>query len=176
MDDASMKTQPSRTLYCGPHGCSLTPSDPILLFLDFDGVLHPAGAEAEHFVNLPRLERVLRESPGVRVVISSSWQDAYRLRALKGHFAEDIAGRIVGGTRSADPDREADSRYEQIRMYLRRVRHSSIPWVALDDAAHEFPEGCEQLVLCESARGFDDETERRLRTALELIARRASGS
>ena len=174
MDNASSKTNAAWTLDCGPGGCSDRPSGSILLFLDFDGVLHPTGAEAEHFVNLPRLERVLRETPEVRVVISSSWQDAHPLGALKGFFSADIAARIVGGTRSVNRDAEAESRYDQIRMYLRRARHSSTAWVALDDAAHEFPEGCEQLVLCESARGFDDEAERRLRTALGLMTKRTS--
>jgi hypothetical protein len=48
----------------------------MILFLDFDGVLHPApqpgqGGE-ERFISLPLLEKVLRALPHVDVVISSA--------------------------------------------------------------------------------------------------------
>jgi hypothetical protein len=141
-----------------------------LLFLDFDGVLHPAGGEAQHFVNLPRLERLLREYPMVDVVISSAWQDGLTLEELKGFFSADVAARIIGVTRSVDLGHEAESRYDQINMYLRCVRHGPVAWIALDDAVHEFPDCCTQLVLCDSARGLDDEAETRLRSALQLTA------
>ena len=147
---------------------SLASSDQILLFLDFDGVLHPAGVNTPHFVNLPRLEHVLRSAPGVRVVISSSWQDAYPIRVLKRYFSEDIAARIVGGTRVADCDGEERTRYEEIVGYLLRRHHPSANWLALDDAEHQFPEQCPQLVLCEPTRGFDAVAEARLGRILSL--------
>ena len=52
----------------------------LILFLDFDGVLHPEGED--HILNggadfcfLPRLEALLREFPWVKIVISSSWRE-----------------------------------------------------------------------------------------------------
>ena len=52
----------------------------MILFLDFDGVLHPEGED--HILNggadfcfLPRLETLLREFPFVKIVISSSWRE-----------------------------------------------------------------------------------------------------
>jgi HAD domain in Swiss Army Knife RNA repair proteins len=49
----------------------------ILLFLDFDGVLHPTGTDAKPFVNRERLDAVLRDFKGVEVLVSSSWQDLH---------------------------------------------------------------------------------------------------
>lgn len=54
----------------------------MILFLDFDGVLHPffprrdrSDEENQLFGYLPRLEVVLREFPGWKVVITSSWRE-----------------------------------------------------------------------------------------------------
>ena len=142
-----------------------------LLFLDFDGVLHPTRSEpSQHFIHLPRFESILRDCASVSVVISSTWQDAYSLGALRRRFSQDIAARIIGGTRSADPDCEVETRYEQIKLFLRHVGRSAESWVALDDAEDEFPARCPQLILCDSQRAFDLEAERRLRERL-LFAR-----
>jgi hypothetical protein len=141
-----------------------------LLFLDFDGVLHPKGcATSVHFVHLPRLEQLLRATPPVRIVISSTWQYIWSFDGLRRKFSPDIAARIIGGTQSADPDGEAESRYQTIRMYLRHAGELRTPWIALDDARHEFPEDCAQLVSCETEVGFDDEAAGRLRRALGAL-------
>ena len=46
----------------------------MILFLDFDGVLHPEPCydKQSFFCCLPRLENVLRDFPKVRVVISNT--------------------------------------------------------------------------------------------------------
>ena len=104
---------------------SIVPLGASLLFLDFDGVLHPAGGEAQHFVNLPRLERLLREYPMVDVVISSAWQDGLTLEELKGFFSADVAARIIGVTRSVDPDHEAESPYFRFSLSISASRDST---------------------------------------------------
>lgn len=143
-----------------------------LLFLDFDGVLHPARSNpSEHFSNLPRFEQVVRDYPTLRIVLSTTWQHAYSLSALRSRFAVDIRNRIIGGTRDARPV-EPDSRYLQICTFLVRSGQEKAPWVALDDAEHEFPNGCEELVLCDPARAFDEEAEERLHSKLRSLARR----
>jgi hypothetical protein len=143
-----------------------------LLFLDFDGVLHPAHAEPnEHFCNLQRVEKVVRDYPALRIVLSTSWQAAYPLAALRSRFALDIRGRIIGGTHNARSV-EPDSRYMQIRTFLVIRGQETTPWVALDDAEHEFPNGCTELVWCDPTRGFDEEAEGRLHSKLRSLARR----
>lgn len=154
----------------------MTPADPVsgvLIFLDFDGVLHPKGcAPSDYFAHLPRLEAVLRDFATVRVVISSTWQDAYSLPALRRRFSDDIAARIVGVTGSGDPDGEAETRHAQIAMYLRHAGMADVPWVAVDDAADEFPAGCAELVLCDSTIGLDAEAEERLRATMMRVCSR----
>ena len=144
-------------------------SDLTILFLDFDGVLHPASANsAEQFVHLPRLEATLRGHPAVRIVLSTSWQHTYSIRALRALFSADIAARVMGGTRSADPDHVAPTKFAQIQRYLRHGRAPQARWLALDAAVSHFPEPCPHLIVCDPRRGFDDDADRRLRQALAI--------
>jgi hypothetical protein len=145
-----------------------------LLFLDFDGVLHPiSSASYEPFVHMLRFEQVMRDHAEVDIVISSGWQDGYSIRQLRPLFSPGIGARIIGGTLSADPRRKADTRYRQILKFLSKVGRMG-PWVALDDAAKEFPINCPHLVLCDSTKGFDEEAETRLRLELLAIRRHTS--
>lgn len=138
----------------------------MLLFLDFDGVLHPflARSSADAFCYLPRLEAVLRDFPAVRVVIASTQRERTPLWFLLEQFSADIAARIVGATpvmEIRDASDVAGSRYREIRAYL---GDSGASWLALDDDATLFPPGCAELVLCGDC--FGDAEERALRAAL----------
>ena len=142
-----------------------------LLFLDFDGVLHPAGCpSSERFMHVPRFEQVMRDHPDVRIDISSSWQEAYSIRQLQALFSASIATRVIGGTHGADPKHEAENRHAQILKFLAQFGRTAA-WLGLDDTAEEFPPTCPQLVLCDSARGLDDEAETALRLKLLAIRR-----
>jgi hypothetical protein len=77
--------------------------DLVILFLDFDGVLHLEGEghllnDGTDFCFLPSLESLLRKFPHVRIVISSSWRERLAFEALIAPFAEDIRPRILGVT------------------------------------------------------------------------------
>jgi Swiss Army Knife RNA repair-like protein len=109
-----------------------------LLFLDFDGVLHPAASDGEGhcFCRLPLLERLLREVPSVRIVISSSWRHAYSLAQLRRLFSSDIAARVVAVTPILE-DAEA-TRAEEIKAYL--YEHPEVEsFVVLDDDGCPWP-------------------------------------
>ncbi|TRZ92168.1 MAG: hypothetical protein D4R84_12835 [Rhodocyclaceae bacterium] len=134
-----------------------SPKQATILFLDFDGVLHPVHSDpGRHLCCLPLLDATLGSLPPVDIVISSTWQEAYSIKTLAGRFAPAIASRIIGGTLMADPDREEETRYAQIRRFLKWKNWAARHWVALDDAEHEFPQGCAQLVRCDPAKGFDE--------------------
>ena len=143
----------------------------MLLFLDFDGVLHPAlGSRASEFCRRPQLEAVLRGAPGVRIVVSSTWREVFGLAELRSRFSADIAARIVGAT----PVLPGRSRHAEIMDYLQRHARHDTQWVALDDTPEAFPRGCPYLIRCDPRSGLTEEVAREL--ARRLAEMEASAS
>ena len=135
----------------------------MILFLDFDGVLHPVN-QVDLFSREEHLARVLRDFPHVEIVISSAWRQDYTLKNIQTFFLTDLRNRIVGMTpvfEIRDACDVAGSRYREIQAYLAGSRAN---WLALDDDASLFPDGCTELVLCDD--GFRDAEERALRNLL----------
>ena len=148
----------------------------MILFLDFDGVLHPEyeGQQVPAdvaFCHLPRFESVMRDFPTVKIVISSMWRHIYDLKKLKKIFSPDISERIIGTTTiiSRDPDLLPHLREREIVIWLEIENLISEPWLALDDAFWQFQHHRNRLVTCASCKGFDAEAELRLRAALSQI-------
>jgi hypothetical protein len=138
-----------------------------LIFLDFDGVMHPVACEiSRHFCQRDLFEEVMREHPDVRIVITSTWRQAYPMAEIKRFFSPDIAERIVGKTPTHEDEDDAHIRYREIRALLQNPKVAGASWIAIDDSDFEFPEGCPNLLLCHSDRGFDDEAARALRERL----------
>ncbi len=135
---------------------------PFILFLDFDGVLHPRTSGTCRFA--PLLAEFLRAQPSVQVVISSTWRLQYPLEDLREWFARDVQDRFIDVTPELPGG--AASRQREIEQWLRR--RASVRWAALDDEASLFTPGCPQLVLTESATGLTKAT-------LELLARHVRG-
>lgn len=68
-----------------------------ILFLDFDGVLHPAGVQAGQtlpFEWVPMLARALDGFPEVGLVIHSTWREQFSLDYIQD-FLEPLAGRFI---------------------------------------------------------------------------------
>ena len=163
----------------------------MILFLDFDGVLHPQLRPQDYlarfpglpgvqpptagnglFSRLPLLWRVLRDHPGIDVVFSTSWRERHDFRQLVEKATqgggEDMAHRFVGvlpviEIRSADD--LPNIRYREILQYLREHGREAEAWLALDDDAALFPSGCPNLVLCE--QGFSEKEGDALRERLK---------
>jgi len=126
-----------------------------IVFLDFDGVLHPgSGSRDDHFMYLPRFENVIRKFDNIRIVISSSWRYFYTLEQLRANFSKDISPRIVGVTPMLE-DNTPGTRYKEIELYLSRLPEPPDSWIAIDDANLGFPEGCRNLILCSPFRNKD---------------------
>ena len=139
----------------------------MILFLDFDGVLHGLGRPV--FEHLPRFEAILREFHQVEVVISSSWRETYPLDTLRDFFSEDVQPRIIGTTPVLTvkwPPYPRHVRYQEIQEFIVSQGFDTRPWLALDDDMALFPAHCPSLVLCEPVAGFDDETADVLRAQL----------
>lgn len=135
-----------------------------IIFLDFDGVLHPDGIAK--FSQLPVLERFLSEMPKAEIVVSSTWREDHSLDQLRGFFSPHLRSRIVGVTPSLDDGYELGGRQKEILSYLASegLSDTSCRWIALDDIAMFFEDSCRNLVLTDSSTGFTE------REGEELIA------
>lgn len=146
----------------------------MILFLDFDGVLHPAGhahsqGEGTDFCFLPRLEALLREFPQVKIVISLSWREQLRYETLLRPFSEDIRARILGATPHSGfglppPYRQREG---EILAWLQIHDAAGESRVALDDAYWQFDHCKDHLVVGGSFTGFDEKASVDLRRRFE---------
>jgi len=107
-------------------------TDPVLLFLDFDGVLHSLFAEYENtglFCKAHYIDTLLRERPNVAVIISSSWAKNHTLEELRAPFSVDVRNRIVGSITN-----QSSNRHDDVIRYIEENDYS-YPWIAVDDIA-----------------------------------------
>lgn len=146
----------------------------MILFLDFDGVLHPehdgGPTPAESvFCHLPRFEAVMRDFPTVEIVISSMWRYQFTLDELRARFSPDIAARIIDTTAQAERiDGYLPARREgEILDWIASTGHEGVPWIALDDASWQFQRHHDRLVSCIWYVGLDDAAALQLRVVLE---------
>ena len=107
----------------------------MILFLDFDGVLHPDPCfeEARLFENAPRLSAALAPYPEVAVVLSTSWrtqrtlaqlvaQHLHRkpsLVAIDGRAVDEQTGRLVHHHKGVVPKQDSQAPGSLIR----RIQH-----------------------------------------------------
>lgn len=125
--------------------------EPKLIFLDFDGVLHPCTAGT--FIYLDLLQDFMRAQPAILVVLSTSWRLDHTWDDLLKLFADDIRPRIVGLT-PALPDTIPAPREAEINAWRIENRAFGLSWVALDDDPTLFRPGCPNLVRCETIKGL----------------------
>jgi hypothetical protein len=143
----------------------------MILFLDFDGVLHPAsapiGADTD-FCCLPLLEDWLRQHRQVNIVISSSWREIMTLEKIRLLFNKDIRHRVVDVCPNLTRDKEFEFvRHAEILAWLENSHYRG-PWLALDDSVHLFPPNCKELIVCQSDIGID-------KHVIEVLTARVKG-
>ncbi|HJV52403.1 MAG TPA: HAD domain-containing protein [Noviherbaspirillum sp.] len=141
----------------------------MILFLDFDGVLHPFHRPQGALELLPDFERVMRDYPQVDIVISSSWREGYSLEELRAFFSEDIAARVVDVTPVLPITGHLFVREAEIAAWRKATGRAAEPWVAIDDCALFFSPDCAHLVLVDPRVGFNAVAERVLRERLLLV-------
>ena len=121
-----------------------------LLFLDFDGVLHPTFARPSQWLaHAPALANVLANKQ-CEVVISSSWRFHYSLEGIRA-MLPSLRSRVSHCTGVALACRHA--RYEEIRAHL-ALRMEMVDWYALNDSRYEFPEACTRAIFCDPSCGL----------------------
>ena len=150
-----------------------------ILFLDFDGVMHPDPCpKKSFFCQLPLIEAVLRELPQVDIVVSSSWRYDHQLEELKAFFSPDIRPLVIDVTptvaRTNDegwipPHLLQHHREWECRKWLRQHRDVDTPWLAIDDVSEWFVPDCEHVLLTQSELGFQSNQTSQLRDMLKAI-------
>lgn len=131
-----------------------------LLFLDFDGVLHPTSATPSgRFACTPILAEALADA-ACEIVISSSWRHHHELTDLVTLLPSFLGNLVVGSTGEASIGKHA--RFMEIQAYLRDFAPGAT-WRALDDSLFEFPPRCPELIACDPNFGFTFREAGRLR-------------
>lgn len=146
-----------------------------LLFVDFDGVLHPcdsgdvrdvggkmefvsARVDAPLFCRLPLLIDALRDHPDVQIVISSSWRYLYERHELTA-FIGDLADRYLAET----PRLRGHQRHDEIEYFMQLRHFRDVPWLALDDDRGNFSATCPNVIWTDPKIGLDADTLAALR-------------
>jgi hypothetical protein len=147
-----------------------------ILFLDFDGVLHPEHChESKHFFCLDAFENALRHAPEVQVVITSTWRLQSSLEHLRRRFSADVAARIAGITPRffelenvpatlVGYEREAEC---HAWLWAHEVPH--LPWLAVDDRSWLYRPFCRSLFLVDGRTGLTPETGDQLAARLRKL-------
>lgn len=132
-----------------------------ILFLDFDGVLHPEHChESKHFCCLPFLEDAARQVPECKVVITSTWRLEQPFEALLQRFSPDVAAMIEGVTpRYGDLTNVPNTlvgyeREAECHAWLRANDVPHLSWLAVDDRAWLYRPFCKSLFLVDGRTGL----------------------
>lgn len=126
----------------------------MVLFLDYDGVLHPD--EAYHtkrgvvlrcdghdlFEHAQLLADLLDPYPHVKIVLSTSWVFQLGFSTAKARLPAALQAKIKGATfHSQFEERHLwtyFTRHKQISTYV--IRHRLTDWIALDDDDDQWPD------------------------------------
>ena len=148
----------------------------MIVFLDFDGVTHPATCQVDAlFGRLPLIEAVLREFDAPRIVISSSWRVFHTLGEMREFFSADMAERVIDVTPVLerlddgwlpDPSQRFERQWE-CEAWLQRNHLQGTPWLALDDWPYGFEPQCPHLLRTDPDQGFGPGDAPRLRAMIE---------
>mgnify|MGYP000866005943 CR=1 FL=1 len=125
-------------------------TDPIL-YLDFDGVLHPADVRVlpadRHprvyvrgqptdrplFEHLPLLEQLLKPYPQLRIILATSWVREFGYEYALEQLTSSLRERVIGATPNP-----ALARYYCIQIDAEE--RGVTKWLALDDDLNMWPE------------------------------------
>lgn len=151
----------------------------MILFLDFDGVLHPDTIEdaSDLFCCRRHLWTMLDEAQLLEVVLSTSWRFKHSLDDMVAQVTagggEHHAPRFIGATPKLEVENEKSdlyrSREKECLAWLQASGEPSREWIALDDVAYLFSFPQPRLVLVNHETGLTE-------TDVAQIARIANGS
>ena len=160
-----------------------------LLFLDYDGVLHPDAvyltsrgvelrAAGELFMWAPLLVEALAPHQDLWIVLSTSWARNLGFHCARSVLPAELQSRVIAATWHSAmgkgwPDFipwDAQTRYEQIQAYLSRLSTPS-RWIAIDDDDRGWADADrDRLILTDPDSGLSSpETLAELTRKLEAL-------
>lgn len=167
----------------------------MILYLDFDGVLHPPHVvvgKGKAGKRIPRmqgpghlfqwasaLEHALVEIPELQIVLSTRWVWWFGLEFTRTALPPALASRVIGATWQGPENMPVGwvhlARCEQVRLHA--LRHQIEDWIALDDddqgLADDAPDR-DRFLLCDPELGLAAE---RVQSALaSAMAARAEAA
>ncbi|MBK5374667.1 hypothetical protein JFT81_08470 [Pseudomonas sp. TH43] len=165
----------------------LAPNDRVL-FLDFDGVLHPddvyrtrSGLElrapGQLMMHAGILVEILEDFPQVRISLSTSWVRILGYRRARAALPPELQALTVSSTWHSRMPRaplegyDLYNRYQQIRAAVTRAGLTD--WIALDDDPFEsWPDHDRRLIRTDSNLGLSSVlTQEELQSKLRVLMR-----
>lgn len=164
----------------------------MILFLDFDGVLHPDEVYwyrqhgivlrtdllppefANHtlFGYSPILEDLLVGFPSVRIILSTSWVPTLDYRTARVRLPVSLQNRVIASTFHTQhtPYWHWQTRFQQI-ITCAEYRKLGDQWLAIDNDADGWPDDQRHhLVLTDDNLGISDpQTQAELRSKLTVL-------
>ena len=146
-----------------------------LLFLDYDGVLHPDAvyvtkrgielrATGSLFMWAPQLIEVLADHPDLRIVLSTSWARNLGFNRARLALPTKLRHQVIGATWHSAMGRgwpdyipwDAQTRWEQIAAYISRL-NEFVCWLAIDDNVRGWASAdIDQLIQTDPNTGLSD--------------------
>ena len=142
-----------------------------VVFLDFDGVLHPDNVFDSRqglflvgpgtlFMWMPLLEAALAPYPDVKIILSTSWIPSQGFDVAIARLSESLRNRVVGATFSPGMDSYAFYRLGRCQQILdSAASHRLDHWIAIDDDIWDWSEHiADRLVATKGKTGLSDPT------------------
>lgn len=134
-----------------------------ILFLDFDGVLHPfpMSPHDQHFSQVAYLWTILDSNPQLSVVITSTWRETHSLEQLIELLnpPSQYVARFIGVTPVLEDlhNYVAGVRQTEIESYLTSNNMEKNTYIVLDDIEEYFHSHFKNLYLVDGTHGLTQE-------------------
>lgn len=144
----------------------------MILYLDYDGVLHAdqvyrtkkgivLHGDGTLFEHAQILVALLEPHPEVRIVLSTSWVRELGFTQAKKRLPQELHARVIGATYHSDFEREDYvgkswnnlTRFEQIAQHI--TRNKVTDWIAVDNDCFGWPTNLRhRLILTDDDLGL----------------------
>lgn len=143
----------------------------MILFLDYDGVLHDCGSTTQDlFRHAPRVAAILRDHSHIEVVVSSDWRkDADSVAELAAYFELDVRHRFIGLTGIDRGATQLRRRERECWQWLCAHGREHERWIAIDDSPDNFGQdltGAGAVLFTDPGSGLDAEAAAILRAMI----------